>query len=104
MLTALVVTGSAIDRGTLPRAAWWRTMSTPSQARRQSSATRMSPSMNLNRDHCAGAKRRSDLVEIALVSGGEVVEPDDVLVQVEQRLEQVGADEAGDSRDEPPAR
>jgi hypothetical protein len=54
MLTALVVIGSAIDRGTLPMAAWWRTMSTPSHALRQSSATRMSPLMNLKRDHCAG--------------------------------------------------
>ncbi len=48
------------------------------------------------------AQRRADLVEIALVSGGEVVEADDLLLQGEQCLQEVRADETGDSRDEPP--
>ncbi len=35
------------------------------------------------------------------MAGGEVVEPDDGLVELEQGFQQVGADEAGDAGDEP---
>ena len=42
-----------------------------------------------------GADRAAHLVEVAPVAGREVVEADDVLVEREQRLDQVRADEAG---------
>lgn len=42
-----------------------------------------------------------DLIQVVLVAGGEVVEPDDGLVELEQGFQQVGADEAGHAGDEP---
>ena len=42
-------------------------------------------------------------VEIVLVAGGEVVQADHALVQLEQGFEQVAADEAGHAGDEPGA-
>ena len=47
---------------------------------------------------------RLDLVEVVLVAGGEVVEADDALAQLEQSLEQVRADEAGHAGDQPGTR
>src|SRR6185295_14541858 len=47
-LASLLETGSSIERGTLPSAAWCSTSSAPSQARRQASRERMSPSMKRN--------------------------------------------------------
>lgn len=40
-------------------------------------------------------------VQVALVAGGEVVEADHALVKLEQGFEQVAADEAGHTGDEP---
>src|SRR5665811_455887 len=42
-----------------------------------------------------------NFVEVALVSGGEVVQTDHALVELEQGFEQVAADEASDAGDEP---
>ena len=61
----------------------------------------MSPSMKRKRAHCAGATQALHLVEVALVAGGEVVQADDRLVELQQGLEQVAADEAGDAGDQP---
>lgn len=48
-----------------------------------------------------GTDQALHLVEVALVAGGKVVQPDYALVELEQGLEQVGADEAGYAGDEP---
>jgi hypothetical protein len=45
------------------------------------------------------AHGRPHLVEVALLAGREVVEPGHRLVELEQRLEQRGADESGDAGD-----
>lgn len=52
----------------------------------------------LGRDRCA------DFVQVALVAGGKVVQAGDGLVQLQQGLQQVRADEAGASGHEPLAR
>ena len=57
MLAALVANGSSMLRGTLPSAAWCSTQSTPSQARRQSASSRMSPSLKVKRAHCAAVTK-----------------------------------------------
>src|SRR5437016_13302749 len=44
------------------------------------------------------------LLQIAGMAGRVVVEADDRLVELQQRLEKVGADEAGDTGDQPAAR
>ena len=44
---------------------------------------------------------RADFVEVAPMPGGEIVEADDALIELEKRLKQVRADEAGDAGDEP---
>lgn len=41
------------------------------------------------------ADQALDFFEVVLVTGGEVVEADHALVELEQRFQQVGADEAG---------
>lgn len=48
-----------------------------------------------------GTDQALHLVEVALVAGGEVVQPDHALVELKQGFEQVGADEAGYAGDEP---
>ena len=35
------------------------------------------------------------------MAGGEIIETDDALVELEQRLQKIGADEAGDAGDQP---
>ena len=63
----------------------------------------MSPSMNLNRAHCDGSTSLH-LIEIALITRREIVQPHHPLIEPEQRLEQIGADEAGDASDQPDPR
>lgn len=48
-----------------------------------------------------GTDQALHLVKVALVAGGEVVQPDHALVELEQGFEQVGADEAGYAGNEP---
>lgn len=48
-----------------------------------------------------GRDEAHDLIQVALVAGGEVVEADDPLIELEKGLEQVGPDEAGYAGDEP---
>src|SRR5690606_7044439 len=48
-----------------------------------------------------GADEFAHLVQVLLVAGGEVVQADHALVELEQGFEQVGADEAGDAGDQP---
>ena len=48
-----------------------------------------------------GGNAGMDIVQVVLVAGGKVVQADDSLVQLEQRLQQIGADKAGDTGDEP---
>src|SRR5512134_3257208 len=48
--------------------------------------------------------RLAHLLQIAGIAGGVVVEADDDLVELQQRLQKVGADEAGDTRYQPAAR
>jgi len=50
------------------------------------------------------AGRLPHLLQIAGIAGRVVVEADDRLVELQQRLEKVGADEAGDTRDQPATR
>ena len=64
----------------------------------------MSASMKRWRRHALVADRGAHLVEIAPVAGGEIVEADDRLVELEQRLDQVRADEAGAAGHEPAQR
>ncbi|MNR64573.1 hypothetical protein D3C85_1872620 [compost metagenome] len=42
-----------------------------------------------------------NLVEVTLVTGGEVIQPDYTLAELKQGLQQVGADKAGHACDEP---
>ncbi len=51
-----------------------------------------------------GTDRASHLVEIAPVAGREIVQPNNDLVEYEQRLHQVRPDETCASRDEPTSR
>jgi len=48
-----------------------------------------------------GANEGFDLVEVFLVPGGEVVQPDDLLVEFKQGFQQVGADKACYAGDQP---
>src|SRR2546422_8370432 len=66
MLLSWVRIGRSIERGTLPRPAWCRTMSTPLHASRQVSWERISPSIN----------RKSVLTEFLMCSrlAGDPVE------------------------------
>src|SRR5690242_4704379 len=41
------------------------------------------------------------LFKIVLVTSGKIIESDDSLIELEQRLEQVRADETGDAGDQP---
>ena len=59
MLISLVVKGSSTERGTDGRAAWWKTTSTPSTARRQVSRSRMSPSTSSIRPRPDGPGSRA---------------------------------------------
>jgi hypothetical protein len=61
----------------------------------------MSPSMKLKRAHCCGVTASLDLMQVVPMTGGEVVQPDHVLVVFEQLLQQVAADETGDAGDQP---
>lgn len=60
--------------------------------------------MKRNRSHWAGGDQGLDFVEVVPMAGGEVVEADDGLVEPEERIEQVRADETGHAGDEPGAR
>jgi hypothetical protein len=103
MLAALVAMGSSRLRGTLPRAAWCRTWSTPWQA---FFAVGELPDVAFDEVEAGplfGGDQGLDFVQVALVAGGEVVQADDALVEFEQGLQQVGADEAGHAGDEPGA-
>ena len=51
-----------------------------------------------------GSHNRLDHVQVLLVAGEEVVETDNLLPQLQQVLEEVGADEAGAACDEPVGR
>ena len=53
---------------------------------------------------CRSADRFLNLVKIAGVAGREVIDAHDSLVELQQRLENIGADEARNARDEPTAR
>ena len=44
---------------------------------------------------------RLHLIEVALIAGRKIIQPDDPLIELEQRLQQIGADEAGDAGDQP---
>src|SRR5687767_3323566 len=46
----------------------------------------------------------SNVEEVLLFAGGEVIKADDLLVKFEQRFDEIGADEARRARDEPRAR
>src|SRR6185369_4321374 len=48
-----------------------------------------------------GADRLTDLVEVVLEAGGEVVQADDFLAALEQRLDEVRSDEPRATGDEP---
>ena len=48
-----------------------------------------------------GRDERAHFVEVVLIAGREVVQSDDGLVELEQRFQQIGADEAGHAGDEP---
>src|SRR5438270_7140227 len=48
-----------------------------------------------------GARETLHLVEVALMPGREIVEADDVLPDLQQRLDEIGSDEPGSTRDEP---
>nr|GEU28556.1 hypothetical protein [Tanacetum cinerariifolium] len=51
-----------------------------------------------------GADRRPHLLQVVPVAGQEIVEPHHALPQFQQRLQQVGADEAGRAGDQPACR
>jgi len=51
-----------------------------------------------------GADEALYLVEVALVAGGEIVQPDHALIELEESFEQVGTDETGHTGDEPDLR
>lgn len=60
----------------------------------------MSPRMKRKRaQRCAPTS--DDLIEVALMPGREVVESDHVLVEFEQRFQQVRSDEARDTGHQP---
>ena len=61
----------------------------------------MSPSMKAEARPLRGRDQALHFVQVALVAGGEVVQPHDFLVQLEQGFEQVAADEAGNAGDQP---
>jgi hypothetical protein len=46
-------------------------------------------------------KQALKFVQVPLVAGGEIIEPDDLLPAAQERLDQVGADEPGSSGDQP---
>lgn len=52
----------------------------------------------------SGCDQGPHLIEVALISGGEVVQADHALVEPEQRLKQVAADEAGHPANKPGGR
>ena len=47
-----------------------------------------------------GRDERFDVVEVRTFAGGEVVEADDALVELEQHFQKIRADETGAARDE----
>ena len=47
---------------------------------------------------------RFHLIKVALIAGREIVQPHHPLIEPEQRLEQIGANEAGDASDQPDPR
>ena len=57
--------------------------------------------MKRNLAHCAGPTSAFDFIEIALIAGREIVEPHHALIELEQGLQQIRADEAGDAGDQP---
>ena len=75
-----------------------------SQARRQSARSRMSPSMLVKLRHAVSPTNCPHLLQIAGIAGREVVEAHDRLPELEQCLQQIGADETGDPGDQPAAR
>ncbi len=44
------------------------------------------------------------LIQIALVASGKIIQAHDALIEFEQRLQEIGADETGYTGDEPSAR
>ena len=48
--------------------------------------------------------QRLHFIEIALIAGREIVEPHHALIELEQRLQQIRADKAGDAGDQPGSR
>ena len=61
----------------------------------------MSPCVKLKRAQRSAPTLACTCVEVALVAGGEVVQSDDTLIELQQGFGQVAADEAGDPGDEP---
>ena len=51
-----------------------------------------------------GAHRLSHLIQIVGVTGCVIIEPHDLLAQLEQCLQKIGADKTGDAGDEPAQR
>ena len=62
---------------------------------------RMSPSMKRNLPTGPDSTSVLNFIEIALVSGREIVQPHHALIELEQSLQQIRADEAGDAGDQP---
>lgn len=48
-----------------------------------------------------GGDEGLNFVEVTLVTGGEIVQPNHLLAELKQGLQQVGADKAGYAGDEP---
>ena len=61
----------------------------------------MSPRVKLKRAQRSAPTLACTCSRLLLVAGGEVVQPDDVLVELQQGFDQVAADEAGDAGDQP---
>ena len=64
----------------------------------------MSPSMKRKRAACSGVTQCREFLEVAAMPGGEIVEADDLLIEREQRLDEVRADETGGARHQPAPR
>jgi hypothetical protein len=92
-----------IDRGTEPSAAWCRTTSTLGHRLAAPRTSRRSPVDHPEAQAGVGVDRQ-DVVEVAPVAVGEVVEADHGLAEVEQTLEERRADEPGDPGHQPAAR
>jgi hypothetical protein len=89
-LLSFEATGSSIERGTLPSAAWCSTSSAPRRRSRQVASERMSPSMKRKRFQRARPPRRG-CAQVLALAGGEVVEADHLLLELQQVLGQVAS-------------